>query len=104
MLGFTRPDELVGHKIIEFAHPDHRAGWQELQKHLREHRMPAFTLKTRLMRADGSSFRCQVHSVLFPDKGGELGHTILEDISVRITKEKLDTILKLHFQRQFPAS
>ncbi|KAA9327715.1 PAS domain S-box protein [Hymenobacter busanensis] len=87
MLGFTRPEELVGHKIIDFAHPDHRADWQELQERLWTHKLPAFTLETCLMRADGSSFWCQVHSVLFPDEGGELGYTILEDISARKTLE-----------------
>lgn len=83
MLGCTRPEELIGHKIIEFAHPHHRADWQELQKRLWEHKMLAFTLETCMVRADGTSFWCQVHSVLFPDDDGELGYTILEDISVR---------------------
>ncbi|WP_400192678.1 ATP-binding protein [Hymenobacter sp. B81] len=87
MLGITRPEDLVGRKIIEFAHPDHRADWQELQTRLWEHKLPAFTLETCLVRADGSSFWCQVHSVLFPDEGGELGYTILEDISDRKTLE-----------------
>jgi two-component system sensor histidine kinase VicK len=83
MLGCTSLDDLVGHKILEFAHPDHLADWQELQKRLWEHKLPAFTLETCLVRADGSSFWCQVHSVLFPDEEGELGYTILEDISER---------------------
>ena len=32
---------------------------------------------------DKSSFWCQVTSVLFPDEGGELGYTTLEDITAR---------------------
>jgi len=91
MLGFTSPDDLIGHKIIEFAHPDHRPDWQELQTRLWEHKMPAFTLETCLVRADGSSFWCLVHSVLFPDEDGELGYTILEDISDR---KRLEANLK----------
>ncbi|MBC6992363.1 PAS domain-containing sensor histidine kinase [Hymenobacter sp. BT491] len=87
MLGFTRTDELVGRKIREFAHPDFQADWQELQQRLWEHQLPAFTLETCLVRADGSSFWCQVHSVLFPDADGELGYTILEDISARKSLE-----------------
>jgi len=83
MLGYEDTDKLIGRKILEFAHPDHRADWHELQKRLWEHRMPAFTLETCLVRADGSSFWCQVHSVLFPNEDGELGYTILEDISER---------------------
>ncbi|GAA4361274.1 hypothetical protein GCM10023185_28220 [Hymenobacter saemangeumensis] len=87
MLGFSCPEELIGHRIIEFAHPSHRADWQELQTRLWQHNMPAFSLETCLLRADGSSFWCQVHSVLFPDDGTELGYTILEDISERKTLE-----------------
>jgi two-component system sensor histidine kinase VicK len=83
MLGFTRADELLGHKILEFAHPRFRADWHELQQQLWQHRMPSFTLETCLVRADGSSFWCQVTSVLFPDEDGELGYTLLEDISAR---------------------
>jgi len=83
MLGCAGVEDLVGRKIIEFAHPDHRADWQELQERLWEHKMPAFTLETCMVRTDGSSFWCQVHSVLFPDESGELGYTILEDISDR---------------------
>ncbi|QNP54269.1 PAS domain S-box protein (plasmid) [Hymenobacter qilianensis] len=70
MLGLRSPDELVGRKIREFAHPDHRADWQQLQTKLWEHKLPHFALETCLVRADGSSFWCQVTSVLFPDEGG----------------------------------
>jgi two-component system, OmpR family, sensor histidine kinase VicK len=87
MLGYTHPEELVGRRIMEFAHPDHRADWQDLQTRLWQHKLPAFSLETCLLRADGSSFWCQVHSVLFPDDGAELGYTILEDISERKTLE-----------------
>lgn len=97
MLRFTNPAELVGRRIIEFAHPDHRADWQELQKRLWEHRLPAFTLETCMVRADGTSFWCRVHSVLFPDEGGELGYTILEDISDR---KDLETKLKRVYDAQ----
>ena len=40
-------------------------------------------LETCLVRADKSSFWCQVTSVLFPDEGSELGYTTLEDITAR---------------------
>jgi two-component system sensor histidine kinase VicK len=103
MLGCASVADLVGRKIMDFAHPDHCADWQELQERLWAHKMPAFTLETCMVRADGSSFWCQVHSVLFPDEEGELGYTILEDISGRKgLEEKLkrvydaqETILQL---------
>jgi two-component system sensor histidine kinase VicK len=45
--------------------------------------MVRFSLETRLVRCDGSSFWCQVTSMRFPDNGEELGFTQLEDISER---------------------
>jgi two-component system sensor histidine kinase VicK len=83
MLGFTRAEELVGHKIIEFAHPDHKADWEHLQRSLWSHKVPSFALETCLRRQDGSWFWCRVTSVLFQDEAGELGYTTLEDITER---------------------
>jgi two-component system sensor histidine kinase VicK len=83
MLGFARADELVGRKIIEFAHPDHKADWEHLQESLWAHKMPSFALETCLGRQDGSWFWCRVTSVLFQDEAGELGYTTLEDVTER---------------------
>ena len=94
MLGYTRPEELIGRKILEFTHPNHRADWQELQQRLWAHKLPHFALETCLVRADGSSFWCQITSVLFPDEGAELGYTILEDISAR--KKLEDNLRRLY--------
>ncbi|OUJ70306.1 PAS domain S-box protein [Hymenobacter crusticola] len=90
-------NELLGHRILEFAHPHFRADWHELQQQLWKHKMPHFTLKTCLVRADGSSFWCQVTSVLFPDENRELGYTVLEDISVR---KALETKLQRLYDAQ----
>ena len=97
MLGCASTADLVGRKILEFSHPDQRADWQELQERLWEHKMPAFTLETCMVRVDGSSFWCRVHSVLFPDEDGELGYTILEDISER---KQLEAELKRVYDAQ----
>jgi two-component system sensor histidine kinase VicK len=83
MLGYTSPEELIGRRILEFAHPHFRDDWHRLQAQLWEHKLPHFALETCLVRANGFSFWCRVTSVLFPDEGAELGYTILEDISER---------------------
>ena len=83
MLGCANTKDLVGQKILDFAHPDHRADWHFLQQRLWAHRLPHFTLETCLVRTDGSSFWCQVTSIRFPDGDEELGYTQLEDISDR---------------------
>jgi two-component system sensor histidine kinase VicK len=83
MLDCTSPEQVVGHQIMEFAHPDHRDDWRFFQDRLWNHKLPSFTLETCLVRPDGSSFWCQVTSIRFPDGGEELGYTMLEDISDR---------------------
>jgi two-component system sensor histidine kinase VicK len=83
MLGLAGIEDLVGHQILEFAHPDHLDDWRFLQQRLWTHKLPSFMLETCLLRADGSSFWCQVTSIRFPDGGEELGYTQLEDISDR---------------------
>ncbi|MGI4734444.1 MAG: PAS domain-containing sensor histidine kinase [Janthinobacterium lividum] len=83
LLGLTRLEELVGHKIIEFAHPDHVPEWQKLQEQLWGHKTPYFMLETRLVRQDRSTFWCQVTSVLIDDEAGQLGYTSLQDITPR---------------------
>lgn len=79
MLGLARRDEVEGRRILEFTHPHYRADWDHLQERLWGHHIPTFTFETCLVRADGSSFWCQVHSVLFPNQGEELGYTTLID-------------------------
>ena len=88
MLGCTHPDELVGHRILEFSHPDHHADWEFLQQRLWSHKLPSFKLETCLVRTDGTSFWCQVTSIRFPDGDEELGYTQLEDISDRRALEE----------------
>jgi two-component system sensor histidine kinase VicK len=83
MLGCERLEDVVGHQILEFTHPDHREDWRFLQERLWKHKLPRFTLETCLLRADGTSLWCQVTSMRFPNGGEELGFTQLEDISER---------------------
>ena len=83
MLGCESAAEVVGRRILDFADPAHRQDWHLLQERLWTHRTRSFTLETRLMRADGSAFWCQVMSVQFRDGDEELGYTTIEDISDR---------------------
>jgi len=87
MLEYDRPEDVVGHRMLEFAHPDHRDDWHFWQERLWAHELPSFTLETCLVRADGSPLWCQVTSIRFLDGDEELGHTQLEDISERKTME-----------------
>ncbi|MDJ0366527.1 PAS domain-containing sensor histidine kinase [Hymenobacter sp. H14-R3] len=79
MLGCTRREQVEGRRILDFAHPHYRADWHDLQERLWKHHIPVFSFDTCLVRTDGTSFWCQVHSMLFCDEGEELGYTTLID-------------------------
>jgi two-component system sensor histidine kinase VicK len=103
MLGCTHPDQVEGRLILDFAHPQYRADWHQLQEQLWAYEMPYFTLDTCLVRVDGSTLWCQVHSILFADDGQELGYTTLIDTtkhtelqdSLRRLYESQETMLHL---------
>jgi two-component system sensor histidine kinase VicK len=79
MLGCAHAGQVEGRRILDFAHPQYRADWHELQQQLWTHKLPYFTLDTCLVRVDGSLLWCQVHSILFADKDQTLGYTTLID-------------------------
>ena len=83
MLGLASAEELIGRPIRDFAHPGHHDDWAALQAALWDESLPYFALETRLQRADGTELWCRVTSVLFPDDGGPLGYTTLEDVTAR---------------------
>jgi PAS domain S-box-containing protein len=93
LLGLESSLEVIGHAILEFAHPDYQADWARLQEALWTHRLPSFALETCLLRANGTVVWCRVTTVLFPDAQGELGYTTLEDIS---TRKQLETQVQQH--------
>jgi two-component system sensor histidine kinase VicK len=88
MLGFTHTSDVVGRKIMDFAHPAHRADWIRLQESLWAHETPYFVLETRLVRQSGSAFWCQITSVLFLDEAGEMGYTTLIDVDEQKRRER----------------
>ncbi|GAA4083502.1 PAS domain-containing sensor histidine kinase [Mucilaginibacter panaciglaebae] len=80
MLGYNE-DQLIGHLMTEFAHPDVLKQWLTLQDELWALSRPSFNFDTCLIKADGSLMSCHVTTILIPDDSGTLGYTILEDIT-----------------------
>lgn len=87
MMGYSEA-ELVGTRITAFAHPDFIHDWKVLQTKLWEEQIPAFQIETCLLKKDGSSFWCQVTSIIFQDQGVSLGFTTIEDIDRRKVLEQ----------------
>jgi len=81
LLGYERKEEIIGTRILDYSPEDHHAQWALLQEHLWEKSTPSFSLETILIKKDGSLIWVNVTSILFPDKGANLGYTIIEDIT-----------------------
>jgi PAS domain S-box-containing protein len=89
LLGYDTKDDIIGTRILDYSTPNHHAHWKLLQEHLWQKATPFFCLETSLIKKDGTIIWCKVTSILFPDKEGQLGYTVIEDI----TEQRL---LKLH--------
>jgi PAS domain S-box-containing protein len=83
MLGYDRKEEIIGTFIMDYVPEGYQEHWKLLQSKLWHTKMPSFSLETCLRRKDGSTFWCQVTSILFLDQDDTLGYTIIEDISVQ---------------------
>jgi len=97
LLGLNSPADVVGRRILEFAHPHHRYDWALLQQRLWHEGLPHFTLETQILRPDGAAVWCSVTSVLFEDEEGLMGYTSLEDITAR---KQAETELERLYQAQ----
>jgi two-component system sensor histidine kinase VicK len=86
MLGYTQK-EMLGSQATEYAHPDFVHHWHDLRESLWTKKIPSFQIDTCLVRKDGSIVWCQVSSIVFKDKGADMGYTMVEDISQRKTLE-----------------
>ena len=91
LLGFDSKDDLMGHHILEFAHPDSIDDWKILQDKLWGKKLPTFSLETRLVKKNGEPVLVNVTSILFKDDGGPMGYTILEDIQK--SRDAFNTLL-----------
>jgi PAS domain S-box-containing protein len=81
LLGYDKKEEIIGAHILDYSPPEHHKHWKLLQKQLWQQETPFFSLETCLIKKDGSLIWCQVTSILFPDKAGLLGYTIIEDVT-----------------------
>jgi PAS domain S-box-containing protein len=85
LLGYSRKEEIIGTRILDYAPEDFKKDWALLQQKLWRTAMPSFTLETCLIKKDGSTIWCQVTSILFHDHGEMLGYTIIEDVTEQRT-------------------
>jgi PAS domain S-box-containing protein len=87
MLGYSE-QELKGTRITEYAHPDYKQHWQQLQDCLWTGKIPSFHIETCLIKKDGLCLWGSITTILFQDNGHTLGYTVLEDITKRKALEE----------------
>lgn len=96
LLGYDKKEDIIGTRILDYSPPEDHEHWQLLQQNLWHKATPFFCLETRLIKKDGSLIWCQVNSILFPDKVGLLGYTIIEDITEqRILKQHKEEFISV---------
>ncbi|TFF30350.1 sensor histidine kinase [Mucilaginibacter psychrotolerans] len=81
LLGYSKKEDIIGTRILDYSPESEHQHWALLQKHLWEESTPFFTLETVLIRKDKTLIRVRVTSILFPDQGTNLGYTTIEDIT-----------------------
>lgn len=96
LLGYDTKAEIVGTHILDYSPPGDHERWMLLQQTLWKKETPFFSLETCLIKKDGTPIWCQVTSIVFPDKVGLLGYTIIEDITeqhqLRLHKEEFISV------------
>jgi PAS domain S-box-containing protein len=82
MLGY-RAEELRGHTIGEFTHPDGVDHWSSLAAAIRRGEVPSYQLQNRLVRRDGTLLWVNLHvtAVRPAGAGGTYAFAMIEDIT-----------------------
>jgi PAS domain S-box-containing protein len=80
LLGYSA-EEIIGTRILEYACPEYKQHWHDLQEALWTNKLPYFKLEVGLIKKDKSIVWVKVTTVLFREKGITYGHTVLDDIT-----------------------
>ena len=93
LLGFTE-QELLGSRILDYACPEYKAHWHNLQKELWENQVKEFVIEVCLIKKDKSLVWVKVTTVLFNEDGNTYGYSVLDDFTWRKNFEQAELELK----------
>lgn len=94
LLGY-RAEEIEGTRILDYACPEYKQHWHELQKAMWQDGKPFFNLETCLFRKDKSIAWVNVTTVLFHEQDESYAFTVLDDITWRKNYEESEKRLNL---------
>jgi PAS domain S-box-containing protein len=98
LLGYSA-EEIEGTKIVDYACPEYKQHWLDLQIALWERKLPFLKLEACLVRRDKSIAWVSVTTILFHDKGETYGFSVLDDITYRKEYEESEKQLKAALAR-----
>ncbi|HEY0054924.1 MAG TPA: PAS domain S-box protein [Pedobacter sp.] len=98
LLGYSA-EEIEGTRIVDYACPEYKQHWLDLQIALWERKLPFLKLEACLIRRDKSIAWVNVTTILFHDKGETYGLSILDDITYRREYEESEKQLKAALAR-----
>ncbi len=82
LLGYSAV-EIVGSKILDYACPEYKQHWHDLQEALWQRETPFFKLDACLIKKDKSLAWVSVTTVLFREDGNTYGYTVLDDFTYK---------------------
>lgn len=92
LAGAASPKELIGRSLLEFVHPDSRAGVaQRMRQVLAGGAAPA--VEERLLRLDGSTLDAEVGAVPFSHHGRPAALVVFRDVTERKRAARLQSAL-----------
>jgi PAS domain S-box-containing protein len=88
LFGGTKPEDVTGHSVFEFFHPDYHGQIQKRIEWMSRTGQQAPTVEQKVLRLDGETVDVEVSTTPFPYKDMEAFHVILHDISDRKEAER----------------
>ncbi len=83
MLGYSRPEEIVGREIYELFAPEARAALRDRVERVTTHRLPTAPVEAQMLRRDGTRVAVETTAASFRQKDAVWILSIIRDITAR---------------------
>ncbi len=94
LLGAADAEEILGHSILEFAHPDDHSATRQRMARAYSGRSPGPGVENRMVRVDGSEFWVEAASAPVIHNGRAASQVVFRDATARIEAEAANTLLE----------